>query len=171
MNTQKGIALYLVVVMTSVGLAIALGVADIVLLESRITRGLLPSFKAFFVADAGVECAAYWRHFGDDVNDVFQPSSPSTFNITCNDGSVSVSHPPPAGGVEVFDFSFNYPDPTGSPYCVSVRVAKATVPDRTRLCTSIRSSGQNRSCGAALGDNTLERTLIVRDPEDCKFAF
>ena len=164
MEHNKGIALYVLIVITGIGLAIALGVSDIVFIESRVSRGLLPSYAAFFAADAGAECAEYW-HIDQDV---FDPLSPPA-NVTCNGGSVPVTHPPPSAGVEVFDFSFNYPDPIGSPYCVSVRVAKATVDGDP--CSAIRSSGQNLVCGGSLTDNSLERTLIVQIPEDCEFNF
>ena len=166
---QKGIALYFVVVITGIGLAIALGVADIVFLESRVTRGLLPSFAAFFTADAGAECALYW-HFDQDF---FDPAAPlgSMGNIVCNNSSTGVVHTR-NGAVDFFDFSFNYLNPVGSPYCVTVRVAKTTAePDFPSGCTSVRSSGQNRACGGTIVDSTLERTLLVRDPEACQFSF
>lgn len=165
MEHKKGIALYLLIVITGIGLAIALGVADIVFMESRVTRGLLPSYAAFFAADAGAECASYW-HFNQDV---FNPSSPPG-TVRCNGNDIPVSFSS-SGGVDSFDFTFNYPDPTGSPYCVSVRVAKATVSGFVKKCTAIRSSGQNRICSGALVDSTLERTLVIRDPEDCEFSF
>ena len=75
MNMQKGVALYLIVVITGIGLAIALGVADIVFLESRVTRGLLPSFATFFAADAGVECASYWDIYKEVFNSGFVTGS------------------------------------------------------------------------------------------------
>ena len=164
---NKGIALYLVVVITGIGLAIALGVADIVFLESRVTRGLLPSYVAFFAADAGTECASYW-HFNKDK---FDPAAFWPAPVTCSGNSVKVTHSS-TGDVEIFDFAkFNYPDPAGNPYCVTVRVAKATVSGFVKQCTAIRSSGQNLACGSAVGENSVERTLIVRDPEDCRFNF
>lgn len=172
---QKGIALYLMVVITGIGLAIALGVSDIVFLESRVSRGLLPSFRAFFAADAGAECASYW-HVSQDV---FNPASPPG-TVKCNGSDVTVfpsSVPgdfPVEGNIERFNFSYDYPDPVGNVSCITVHVAKAVVNGSSNYpspCVSIRSSGQNRACGGAIQERTLERTLIVQDPEQCEFAF
>lgn len=167
MEHKKGIALYLLIVITGIGLAIALGVADIVFMESRVTRGLLPSYAVFFAADAGVECALYWHV----QKDVFNPPPPPVA-IRCNGTDIPASFSS-SSGVDSFDFFFDYPDPTGSPYCVSVRVAKATVTGCPRKATIIRSSGQNRSCGGPIVDSTVERTLVSQDPDlpECKFSF
>lgn len=180
MNMQKGVALYLIIMITSIGLAIALGVADIVFLESRVTRGLLPSFGAFFAADTGVECASYWDIQQDFFNSGFIPGSP----ITCNNSAVSVSHTQTAGAspingnIDKYNFSFDYPDALLNPFCVSVTVAKANVTIHDPIdgpiatdCTSIRSSGQNKACSGAIVDGTLERTLLVQSPENCGFDF
>lgn len=182
MNMQKGVALYLIVMITSIGLAIALGVADIVFLESRVTRGLLPSFGAFFAADTGVECASYWDIQQDFFNSSFVPGS----SITCNNNpAVSVTHtqtspqPPPVNGnIDKYDFFFDYPDAANNQFCVLVTIAKANVriDDGSGStvdtdCTTIRSSGQSKGCADAVTGTTLERTLVVQSPEDCKFDF
>lgn len=56
---QKGISIYLVVVMMSVLLAIVLGLTSIIIGGAKIAGGLSESVKAFHAADTGIEKALY----------------------------------------------------------------------------------------------------------------
>ena len=56
-NSQKGVALYITLVITSIILAIALGVSLILIGQLKMTKEMGDSTKAFFAADAGMEMA------------------------------------------------------------------------------------------------------------------
>jgi hypothetical protein len=56
-NSQKGISLYITLILTSIILAIALGISLIFVGQLKMTREIGNSTKAFFAADAGMEQA------------------------------------------------------------------------------------------------------------------
>ncbi len=56
---QKGISIYLVVIMMSVLLATVLGLTSIIIGGAKIAGGLSDSVKAFHAADTGIEKALY----------------------------------------------------------------------------------------------------------------
>ena len=58
-QSTAGIALFFAVVFVSVVLAITLGVSDLVFGEQIIAKDLRDSRRAFYFADAGVECMLY----------------------------------------------------------------------------------------------------------------
>lgn len=58
-NSQRGIALYLVIVMLSVLLAIVLGLASIIIGGANVAESLGHSVIAFHAADTGMEKALY----------------------------------------------------------------------------------------------------------------
>jgi hypothetical protein len=56
---EKGVSIYLVIVMMSVLLAVALGLTSIIIGGSKIAENLGYSVKAFHAADTGIEKALY----------------------------------------------------------------------------------------------------------------
>ena len=58
-NNQKGISIYLVMVMVSILLSAALGMTSIIIGGSKIAETLGYSVKAFHAADTGIEKALY----------------------------------------------------------------------------------------------------------------
>lgn len=58
-NNQKGVSIYLIVVMISVLLSAVLGTTSIIIGGVRIAESLGYSVKAFHVADTGIEEALY----------------------------------------------------------------------------------------------------------------
>ena len=58
-DNQKGISIFLVVIMTSIFLAIVLGLTSIIVGGSKMAESFGDSTKAFHAADTGVEQALY----------------------------------------------------------------------------------------------------------------
>lgn len=56
-NSQKGVSLYITLILTSIILAVALGISLLLVGQLKITREIGDSTKAFFAADAGMEQA------------------------------------------------------------------------------------------------------------------
>jgi len=73
---NRGFVLLFAVVISSIVLAITLGVLNIALKELNFTTSAKDTNDAFFAADTGVECALYWDN-GLNTAQQF-PSSPST---------------------------------------------------------------------------------------------
>ena len=59
MNNQKGISLLLVVLISSVILAIGLGISSIIIQQTKMMENIGYSVIAFYAADTGIEAALY----------------------------------------------------------------------------------------------------------------
>lgn len=86
-TTQRGISLYFAVIITSLLLAMALGLATILLGQIRILREMGDSVKALFAADTGMEKILYLNNFcqRDDC------TSTSPFASLCQDQIVAAN--------------------------------------------------------------------------------
>ena len=81
---RSGFVLLYVIVLSSIILAIALGVSNIALKELNFSTSGKDANDAFFAADTGVECALYWDK-GLDVNLPFPNTLPDSSEIACAD--------------------------------------------------------------------------------------
>ena len=59
MNNQKGISLLLVVLISSVILAIGLGISSVIIQQTKMMENIGYSVIAFYAADTGIEAALY----------------------------------------------------------------------------------------------------------------
>lgn len=78
---KQGIALLLSVIITSIVLAISMGLSNIVSIETFLSNTGRQSQLAFYAADAGVDCAIYWDTIS---NSVFATQTPVTSNTITN---------------------------------------------------------------------------------------
>lgn len=102
---QKGISLYLAVIIMAILLSVALGITTILLGQMRVTRGMEESTMAFFAADSGIEKVMYSIY-----NNNFQPSysgppGDPTYTVTLVCGKDYIDCPAPL----VRDFSCSAP--------------------------------------------------------------
>ncbi|OGF83182.1 hypothetical protein A3B18_00525 [Candidatus Giovannonibacteria bacterium RIFCSPLOWO2_01_FULL_46_13] len=86
---SKGFTLLLSVLIVSIMLAISLGVSDIISSEIFLSGAGRESQLAFYAADAGINCAAYWD---TDIaaGSPFSTTTPGTTNITCTGATKQV---------------------------------------------------------------------------------
>ena len=124
---NKGITLFIAIVITGTLLLIATGMVNLAVRQSLISGSGRDSQMAFYAADTGMECALFW--------DVKNPTGQSAFatstgsQISCNGQNMVV------GGTSQSVFAFNFsPDP----YCASVTVTKSP-----SGATTIESKGYN----------------------------
>ena len=61
MNSQKGLSLYLAVMLTAIILAIVFGITTILLVQLEAIKGMENSVVAFYAADTGIEKALTQR--------------------------------------------------------------------------------------------------------------
>lgn len=72
---SRGIALLFTVLLTTVLLLVALGIANVSYRELTFAREANDSYKAFFAADSGIECALYLdKPSATYVNGLFSPT-------------------------------------------------------------------------------------------------
>lgn len=167
-NHNKGTALFITGIVISIALAVGIGVSSISLRELRITRTILPSFQAFYAADAGVECAFYWAN---PARFRYGPDQLSNFTVAClEDSSVNVTYSTD-GQARVYTFErMNLNN--GSCVTITVR-ARENVPNLPQVpfsqCLRIDSFGKN-DCSGGSGIK-VERGLLWKEPVACPDDF
>src|ERR1035437_4613202 len=135
LKNNKGFVLLFAMMLSSIVLAVALGVANIALKEVNFSTSAKDANDAFFAADGDAECALYL-----DLG-----KSPSYF------GLATPTPPPSCAGIDLTGYSLstggNYwnfwiPNNLGSAgrSCVNVVVSRTTAPP---IITTIISKGYN----------------------------
>jgi hypothetical protein len=153
---KQGFALLYAIVVSSIILAIALGVSNIALKEVMFSTSAKDANEAFYAADTASECALYYDN-SSLVTNAYFGSSPDT--TSCNGKSFSVGSPI-AGGTYDMIWTFKISQlSTSGKACAIVNVEKNELNTETRI-TSI---GYNNG-GGTLGDcvptiNSVQRVI------------
>ncbi len=148
---QRGIAIYVAVVITSALVLVSFSVIALAIKEVGNSAASRDSQAAFYAADSGVECALYW----DLKQASFATNTPATV-VSCNNVATTPTRvvDPSGTGTSTFSFSFLPADQ----YCTIVDVVKSYdaggVPK-----TKIESRGYN-SCSMS-NTRRVERAVLV----------
>lgn len=135
--SKKGVTLLLAVFISSIALAMSLGIFIIIFGELGISGTAKESMVALYAADSGVECALYW--------DIKQQAFSGQSSISCAGSAFTVGQ----SELSVFDLNFS------NDSCAHVQVRK------TGQKTIITSLGENIACGAS-SHRTVQRGLEVK---------
>ena len=167
---NKGTALFLTGVIISIALAVGIGVSTISFRELRITRTILPSFQAFYAADAGVECAYYWDDQDPSLSK-YGPTQTSSFSIACLGNNNAVTYSMSGSGARIYTFDTMDLD-NGTCVDVTVRVRENVTDTDGNLfsrCLRIDSFGGNAFGGSS--SVKVQRGLLWKDPVECPDTF
>lgn len=147
-NMEKGITLFIAIVITGSLLLIATGMVNLAVRQSLISGSGRDSQMAFYAADTGMECALFWDVKNPSGQSAFATSTGST--IYCNRDGNNQNNQWVVGGASLSVINrINFlPDP----YCAIVTVIKN--PDGT---TQVESKGYN-SCDP-LNPRRVERAV------------
>ena len=163
-NNKSGIALIFSMLISSIILAIALGVISVAIKEINFNTSAKNTNEAFFAADTGIECALY-----NDRSSGTTPFSDSGESVNC---LLNGSHRKLWGGPTPVPWIFVV-DGLGSSSqaCVRVMVSRHfdDANDPTKITsTTILSKGYNIGidndsslCYSPTGTNRVERVLEV----------
>jgi len=150
---NKGFAILFSVMISSIILTIALGVANIAYKQIKFSTSAREANEAFFAADTGAECAL--------MNDKFASnsfvSSGGSGVVSCFGGSVALSGSFPSWSFVVSGLG------SDSNGCAVVSVYKDAVSRAPNIITTIVSKGYNfgnASCVSA-SPNRIEREVEV----------
>lgn len=145
---RPGFVVLFTVLIASVVLAMALGIANIALKQIVLTASATDANKSFYAADTGIECALYHDL---KLTTAFEPG----WNGAISCGVVTllpvIQNPP---GSNYFTFLLNIPTPSGEA-CANVSVDK-TIANQT----VVTSRGTNNLCGFS-DARTVERVIEV----------
>jgi len=141
---NKGFAILFAVVISSVILAVTLGVADVSLKEIKFSTEAKDTNDAFFAADTGAECALYY-----DRTALIDNAFTGTATMTCNGLNITLS-----GSFPFWSFILSGLGSEGQG-CARVTVDKTNLP-----ITTITSKGYNNGGSLCIKKtNTVEREL------------
>ena len=79
MNRQQGYTLLFAIIITTIVLAVGVSILTIARKEVLLSSGARESQIAIYMADNGLECAAYW-----EANNYFATSSPPITSVKCD---------------------------------------------------------------------------------------
>lgn len=149
---EKGFVALFTVLIVSVILAMAIGIASISLKEIVLSSGASEGSKAFYAADSGVECALYY----DRIN-----PAQGTFltNLKCN-GILPINPLSSSDfeSPEVYDFEI--PFGADGELCAKIKV-KRFITTGLGYTFLIESKGSNLPCGPNDNPKKVERSIRV----------
>ncbi|KKP85726.1 hypothetical protein A3B84_00400 [Candidatus Nomurabacteria bacterium RIFCSPHIGHO2_02_FULL_35_13] len=146
-KNEKGFVILYAVMISSMLLAISLGVANISLKEINFGTSAIDTNNAFFAADTGAECAL----FNDkSTESVFVESSSPT--ITCNGNSITANESP------ALYWSFIISGLGNSGNACAVVTVDKTDPAITTIISKGYNVGGDTSC-VSTDSNRVERQL------------
>ena len=181
-NQQSGFALLMALIVVSVVVSIGLTVLDLTLKQVRLSTNSKDSETAFHAANAGLECARYWRMQESDDMEAGNAVAPECFGDSDLDPTVSS-----ISGVNAYEYNFsaNWGD-VSAPRCSEMTLlvissdpfSTSTVSGMQTIipgypygltkdcepgsrCTVISVRGYSRSCGEINARGTVQREVLL----------
>jgi hypothetical protein len=185
-TTKQGFALLMTLVIVSVVISIGLTLLELTVKQLRLATGSKDSENAFHAANAGMECARYWRLASSTE---FENGTGSTVPMSCFNSAVTRPTQTSRGGagelVFQYDVQFTW-GATGAQRCSKITFitlssdpasAGVTLPgvatyipgypyaDKTCIaggrCTIVSSQGYNQPCSAIGTIGTVQREVLL----------
>jgi len=190
-NTEKqgGFALLISLVVVGVVISVGLSILDLSIKQVRLSSNAKESELAFHAANAGMECARYWRREEADRIETGQSFNPTCFGGTLVSNTVT---PIPSANVvgdgEVFQYKYEFTWGEGTEVrCTSVNMIVASanasgigvtttamtrfipgypVRDSTHCpagahCSTVSVQGYNLLCANKGGYGVAQREVLV----------
>ncbi len=183
-KNKSGFALLMTLIVVGVLISIGIAVLDLSLKQVRLSTNAKESETAFHAANAGVECARYWRRIASSSMESGAAISPACFSASPTTNAVTqvVAGVTGTGNVYLYDYSFSWGT---KPRCTKIQtlvinaVSTTTVSSMTTLipgyptgdtkscaggekCTVISTRGYNRLCTSASGYGSVEREVLLQ---------
>lgn len=167
-NKQRGIALLISVLVSSIFFVIAAAVFKIAFIEYVLSSTGKDSQFAFYSADTGAECALYWdgKYSLDLGQGDMSQSAFSVYNESTGDANgsnrnqiISSGNVFQCGGASVSNFRFG-----GSNEQTVFNI------DRTPICAEVQVSKQNAAGGGAYGVAPEKTEILARGYNTCNTA-
>jgi len=189
-HSSRGFALLMTLLVISVVITAVLSILDVTIKQVRLAASAKDSESAFHAANAGLECARFWRRVS-----ATQMESPTTgsFNVRCFSNAarsttrVAVPATGGAGFANIYEYELPWgtspdlrcsrvstvvivSDPTNSTTVTSADL-KAEIPGYpgtankvcppSGICTVISVRGYNRTCTSVGSPGTIEREVLL----------
>lgn len=188
-NNQEGFALLITIIVVSVVISIGLAVLDLSIKQVQLSTNAKDSGVAFYAANAGAECAKYWRRVESEKMVVGETISPQCFSATPDSNNRTQITTGIVGDGEVFQYNYEFTwgvDQRCTQINTLVIAADSGVtslgvtttnmtallpgyPDATdhycepgAQCTVVSVQGYNKSCGGVGGYGTVQREVLLQ---------
>lgn len=178
---QNGFALLMSLIVVSVVVSIGLTILDLTLKQLSLSTNSKDSESAFHAANAGLECARYWREKASSTMEVGGDISPACFGVPLTE-AVSVV-PATLGNAYLYEMEANWTDSSrcsemSTLVIVSDYVSTTTVSGMEALvdgypsgdvkecapgalCTVISIRGYSRGCSQISVAGTVQREVLL----------
>jgi len=158
MQNEKGFVALFTVLIVSVILAMAIGIASISLKEIVLSSSASEGSKAFYAADSGIECALYYDRINAVAGGFFDG------NFRCNgntpSGLFAGSPTPDPDGESPETYIFEIPFGVNNELCADI-IVKRQITLGLGYTTLIESKGSNLSCDDDTNPKKVERSVRV----------
>lgn len=188
----SGFALLMTLIVVSVIISIGLSVLDLAIKQVELASNARDSEIAFHAANAGMECAQYWRRQASSSIEVGNNFTPSCFSGTLGNYENDQITTGVTGDGSVYKYFYEFTwGNLGASRCsrITTLVANATLtatggetglsianmpnhipgyPDPFKTCsagercTILSVKGYNRECGTATGYGSIEREVLLQ---------
>lgn len=189
---EKGFALLMTLIVVTIVISIGLTVLDLTTKQVRLASNAKDSEVAFHAANAGMECARYWRRQSSSFMENGDPVNPSCFagstrTLSGANNPRTVTDFSGDGEVYRYEYSFTW---AGNTRCsqITTLVASSSAngagltinnmddlvpgyPGSTsdekdcaagERCTVLSVRGYNKPCGSTTGYGTVEREVLLQ---------
>lgn len=147
-KNQKGFVALFTVLIVSVVLAMAIGIASLSLKEIVLSSSASEGSKAFYAADSGIECALYFEKIS--------PPGGLFNNLECN-GNLPIDPLNAISTVEAYTFSIAFGE--NNELCADISVERGFT--GLSYTTIIESKGSNVTCDDDDNSKKVERSIRV----------
>lgn len=180
-KNQNGFALLMSLIVVSVVISIGLTLLDLTIKQLKLSTGSKDSENSFHAANAGVECARFWRLSQATDFENGTPVAVSCFGeaavpttvtnrgvgINQHDFQITWSSGTRCSRVSMIVFSSDPSAPLPGITLVGVPALIPGYPDPTKTCapggkcTILSVQGYNRSCAASTQVGTIQREVLL----------
>lgn len=188
---QAGFALLVALLVVGVVISVGLSILDLSIKQVRLSSNAKESELAFHAANAGMECARYWRREDAALVESGQNISPTCFGVTPDSSSVAdITSSNSSGDGDVFQYEYDFTWGSGTEErCTRINMIVAsasnggsgvTIEDINILvsgyptasgpdkfceagsrCSTISVQGYNLSCGNTGGFGVVQREVLL----------
>lgn len=188
---EAGFALLMTLIVVGVVISVGVAILDLSIKQVRLSTNARESEVAFHAANAGMECARYWRRASGTEMERGEPINPVCFGVAASPNTrltVPGADIVGDGDAHVYNFSFSWG--SGRPRCTQVTALVASssvlgtgattsnittyIPgyptengdqkfcEAGARCSVISVRGYNRPCSTVGGFGTVEREVLLQ---------
>ncbi len=186
-STESGFALLITLIVVGVVLSIGLTILDLSIKQVRLSTNAKDSEEAFHAANAGMECARYWRRVEADLMETGQSIDPECFGVSPDNLDFDEITTGVTGDGQVYQYEYSFTW-GADPRCTVINTLIAsstalgggvTTTNMTTLvpgypdgndkyceaggrCSVISVQGYNRPCSTLGAYGTVQREVLLQ---------